>query len=54
MGGFVEGRQSLSLGADFSKNDLRISTSYVDYMGDELSQLSADKDYLSLAVSYAF
>ena len=54
MGGFVEGRQSLSLGANFSKNDLRISTSYVDYMGDELSQLSADKDYLSLAVSYAF
>ena len=54
MGGFVEGRQSLSLGANFSRNDLRISTSYVDYMGDELSQLSADKDYLSLAVSYAF
>jgi hypothetical protein len=54
MGGFVEGRQSLSLGANFTKNDLRISTSYVDYMGDELSQLSADKDYLSLAVSYAF
>jgi hypothetical protein len=54
LGGFVEGRQSLSLGANFSKNDLTISTSYVDYMGKELSQLNADKDYLSLAVSYAF
>ena len=54
LGGFVEGRQTLSLGANFSNNDLRISTSYVDYMGDELSQLSADKDYLSLSVSYAF
>jgi hypothetical protein len=54
LGGFVEGRQSLSLGANFSRNDLRISTSYVDYMGDELSQLNADKDYLSLSVSYAF
>ena len=54
LGGFVEGRQSLSIGANFSRNDLRISTSYVDYMGKELSQLNADKDYLSLAVSYAF
>ena len=54
LGGFVEGRQSLSIGANFSRNDLSISTSYVDYMGKELSQLNADKDYLSLAVSYAF
>ena len=54
LGGFVEGRQTLSLGANFSRNDLTVSTSYTDYMGDELSQLSADKDYLSLAVSYAF
>ena len=54
LGGFVEGRQSLSLGANFSRNNLSVSTSYVDYMGDELSALTADKDYLSLAVSYAF
>jgi len=54
LGGFTEGRQSLSIGANFSNNDVTISTSYVDYMGDELSQLNADKDYLSLAVSYAF
>ena len=54
LGGFVEGRQTLSLGANFRRNNLTVSTSYTDYMGDELSQLSADKDYLSLAVSYAF
>ena len=54
LGGFTEGRQSLSIGANFSNNDVTISTSYVDYMGDELSQLNADKDYLSVAVSYAF
>jgi hypothetical protein len=54
LGGFTEGRQSLSLGANFNKNNLTVSTSYTDYMGDELSQLSGDKDYLSLAVSYAF
>jgi len=54
LGGFIEGRQSLSIGANFNRNDLSISTSYVDYMGDELSVLNADRDYLSLAVSYAF
>ena len=54
LGGFTEGRQSLSLGANFTRNDFNISTSYTDYMGDILSQLSGDKDYLSVAVSYAF
>ena len=54
LGGFIEGRQSLSIGASLNKNDLRISTSYTDYLGDELSQLNGDKDFLSLAVSYAF
>jgi hypothetical protein len=54
LGGFVEGRQTLSLGANFTRNNMTVSTSYTDYMGDELSQLSGDKDFLSLAVSYAF
>jgi hypothetical protein len=54
LGGFTEGRQSLSLGANFTRNDFNISTSYTDYMGDILSQLNGDKDYLSVAVSYAF
>ncbi len=54
LGGFIEGRQSLSLGAAFSKNDLRVSTSYTDFLGKTESQLNGDKDYLSLSVSYAF
>ena len=44
----------LSIGASLNKNDLRISTSYTDYLGDELSQANGDKDFLSVAVSYAF
>ncbi|MDA7688506.1 DUF1302 domain-containing protein [Pelagibacteraceae bacterium] len=54
LGGFVEGRQSLSLGANFSRNDLTVSTSYTDYLGEIESQLNGDKDYLSVSVSYAF
>ncbi len=54
LGGFIEGRQSLSLGAAFSRNDLRVSTSYTDFLGKTESQLNGDKDYLSLSVSYAF
>ena len=54
LGGFTEGRQSLSLGGSFTSNDFRISTSYTDYLGKNESQLSGDKDYLSLNVSYAF
>ena len=54
LGGFVEGRQTLQLGAAFNKNDLSISISYTDYMGDTLSALNADKDFVSTAVSYAF
>jgi hypothetical protein len=54
LGGFIEGRQSLSLGAAFSKNDLRVTTSYTEFLGKTESQLNGDKDYLSLSVSYAF
>ena len=54
LGGFTEGRQSLSLGGSFTSNDFRISTSYTDYLGKNESQLSGDKDYLSFNVSYAF
>ena len=54
LGGFTEGRQSLSLGGSFTRNDISVSTSYTDYLGKNESQLSGDKDYLSLNVSYAF
>jgi hypothetical protein len=54
LGGFIEGRQSMSLGASFNKNDLKVSVSYTDFFGDTLSQLNADKDNISASVSYAF
>jgi hypothetical protein len=54
LGGFVEGRQSMSIGASFNKSDLKVSVTYTDFFGDTLSQLNADKDNISASVSYAF
>ena len=54
MGGFVPGKQSLSLSSTLSKGDVRASVSYVNQMGDELDNLSFDMDYVSASVSYAF
>jgi hypothetical protein len=54
LGGFVEGRQSLSLSGNFSKGDTSIGMSYVNQLGDELDNTSFDRDYISANVSYAF
>ena len=55
LGGFVEGRQSLSLGVTASRNDaFTASFNYVNQMGDEISNLRGDMDYISANVSYAF
>lgn len=55
LGGFVEGRQSLSLGLTASRNDsFTASVNYVNQMGDEISNLRGDMDYVSANVSYAF
>ena len=54
LGGFVPGRQSLSLSGNLSKGDVRLGLSYVNQMGDEMDNLDFDKDYLSASVSYAF
>jgi hypothetical protein len=54
LGGFVEGRQSLSLSGNFSKGDTSIGMSYVNQLGDELDNTSYDRDYISANVSYAF
>ena len=54
LGGFVPGRQSLSLSGNLSKGDVRLGLSYVNEMGDEMDNLNFDKDYLSASVSYAF
>ena len=54
MGGFVPGRQSLSLSSNFTKNDMSIGVSYVNQLGDEKDNRAYDKDYISANVSYAF
>jgi hypothetical protein len=54
MGGFVPGKQSLSLSSTLTKGDVRASLSYVNQMGDPLDNLGFDMDYVSASVSYAF
>ena len=54
MGGFVPGKQSLSLGGSLSKGDVRASVNYVNQLGDEQDNLAFDMDYVSASVSYAF
>ena len=54
LGGFVPGRQSLSLTSNFTKGDMKVGLSYVNQMGDPHDNLSWDRDYISANVSYAF
>jgi hypothetical protein len=55
LGGFVEGRSSMSLGLSASRGDgLSASVNYVDQMGDDTANLNNDKDYVSASVSYSF
>jgi hypothetical protein len=54
MGGFVPGKQSLSLSSTLTKGDVKASVSYVNQMGDEMDNLGFDMDYVSASMSYAF
>ncbi|MDC1303016.1 DUF1302 domain-containing protein [Pelagibacterales bacterium] len=54
LGGFVPGRQSLSLSSTLTKGDVKASVSYVNQMGDEMDNLGFDMDYVSASMSYAF
>jgi hypothetical protein len=54
MGGFVPGRQSLSLSGNLTKGDMKVGLSYVNQLGDEMDNLSWDRDYVSANISYAF
>lgn len=55
LGGFVPGKQSLSLGVNFSKGDaIRVGLNYVAQMGDITDNTNEDKDYLAANFSYAF
>ena len=54
LGGFTEGRSSLSIGVSAANGDVATSLSYVDQMGGDLDNLRNDEDYVSASVSYAF
>ncbi|MDA9640430.1 DUF1302 domain-containing protein [Pelagibacteraceae bacterium] len=54
LGGFVPGRQSLSLSSTLTKGSVKASVSYVNQMGDEMDNLGFDMDYVSASMSYAF
>ena len=55
LGGFAEGRQSLSLSLTARKGDaITTSVSYVDQLGDATDNSRGDMDYISANVSYAF
>ena len=55
LGGFVEGRQSLSVGVTANKGaGVSASLNYVAQMGDEKANVNGDKDYVSASVSYGF
>jgi hypothetical protein len=55
LGGFVPGKQSLSLGVNFSKGSaIKVGLNYVAQMGDITANTNGDKDYLSANFSYAF
>ena len=54
MGGFVPGKQSLSLTSTFTKGPVKASLNYVNQMGDKEDNLGYDMDYVSASMSYAF
>ena len=54
LGGFSEGRQSLSLGTSLTKSDVTVDFNYVNELGDDVDNLNGDKDYVSASVTYAF
>ena len=54
LGGFVPGRQSLSLTGNIEKGDVKVGLGYVNQLGDEMDNLAFDRDYISANVSYAF
>ena len=56
IGGFAEDRLSFSASVSFSKGDMNITGSYVDFMdlGDKYVQSLEDQDYLSLSISQSF
>ena len=54
LGGFTEGRQSLSLGLGFVSGNTSVNLSYVDQLGDDQANTRNDMDTVSASVSHSF
>jgi len=54
LGGFIEGRMALSVGASLSKGGTTASLGYVNQLGSVEDNQRADRDYVTLNVSHAF
>ena len=54
LGGFSEGRSSLSVGVSAQNGDVSTSLSYVDQLGDDMDNLRNDMDFVSASLSYSF
>jgi len=54
LGGFVEDRMALSLGANLSKGGTTASFGYVNQLGDPENNQRTDRDYITVNISHAF
>tara|TARA_Y100000748_G_scaffold173103_1_gene144991 strand:+ start:1759 stop:4728 length:2970 start_codon:yes stop_codon:yes gene_type:complete len=54
LGGFVEDRMALSLGANLSKGGTTASFGYVNQLGDPEANQRTDRDYITVNISHAF
>ncbi len=55
LGNFLEGRRTLTLGADFTfQNQWAFEVRYVNFSGGKSYNLLADRDYVSATLKYSF
>ena len=55
LGGFSEGRMSLSLNTNFTKGgSIKVSLSYINQLGSTIDNNQTDRDYISATFSYSF
>ncbi|MEQ8266047.1 MAG: DUF1302 domain-containing protein [Parvibaculum sp.] len=52
--GFVENKKTVSLGVNASYQQWRANVQYTNSFGNEYRNFSADKDFMTMTVSYAF
>ena len=54
LGGFSEGRESLSIGVTAQNDGVAASLNYVDQLGGDMDNIRNDMDFVSASVSYSF